>query len=236
MTSDQVLLWDFDGTLAERPGKWSAALLEALEMIEPGHSLTWAQISSCLSSGFPWHDYHVAHPELSDPELWWRHLTAVLTGALVKLDMAPVRAVATASLVRSLYTDPTTWRPFVDSFPALRRLTAAGWRHALVSNHVPELPLLLEGLGMGGFFEAVINSAVTGYEKPHPEAFRLALQAVGWPRRVWMIGDSVSADIRGAEQSGIGAILVRKRHPSARLQADDLLAAIRLIEHHSGQG
>lgn len=39
MAPDHVLLWDFDGTLAERPGMWSGALLEVLDAEQPGHRL-----------------------------------------------------------------------------------------------------------------------------------------------------------------------------------------------------
>jgi len=33
-----LVLWDFDGTLAERPGMWRGCLVETLDADEPGHS------------------------------------------------------------------------------------------------------------------------------------------------------------------------------------------------------
>jgi hypothetical protein len=33
----RVVPWDFDGTLAHRPGMWSGCLLETLDEHQPGH-------------------------------------------------------------------------------------------------------------------------------------------------------------------------------------------------------
>ncbi|MGL5416362.1 MAG: HAD family hydrolase [Clostridium sp.] len=49
-----------------------------------------------------------------------------------------------------------------------------------------------------------------GYEKPHPNIFRYVLDKYkGDYSEIWMVGDDISADIRGAESMGIKAILVR---------------------------
>jgi hypothetical protein len=55
MTVDGLLLWDFDGTLGERAGKWSGTLLASLDSAVPGHGFSRADIAAELSSGFPWH-------------------------------------------------------------------------------------------------------------------------------------------------------------------------------------
>jgi KaiC/GvpD/RAD55 family RecA-like ATPase len=57
---------------------------------------------------------------------------------------------------------------------ALQRLAAVGWRHIVLSNHVPELASIVAGVGLGYLVETVLSSARTGYEKPHPEAFAIA--------------------------------------------------------------
>jgi putative hydrolase of the HAD superfamily len=192
VTADGVLLWDFDGTLGVRQGKWSLVLLEALDSTAPGSGFTRAEIAAELSSGFPWHEHGRGHPELCDPDAWWAHMAKILSHALARLGVSPDTAERAAGLVRSLYPDPAYWRLFDDAAPALDELSGRGWRHVLVSNHVPELEGILASLGIADRFVAIINSAVTGYEKPHREAFRLALAAAGQPKRVWMIGDSLT--------------------------------------------
>lgn len=63
----------------------------------------------------------------------------------------------------------------------LSELRKRGWRHVVLSNDVPELGAIMTHLGLDGLIEATVNSAQTGYEKPHPEAFALARRAAGDP-------------------------------------------------------
>ncbi len=74
--------------------------------------------------------------------------------------------------------------------------------------------------------ERIFNSAHTGYEKPHPEAFRGVLDALGGAEKIWMIGDN--ADVAGAKAAGLPAILVRKRREGVEPYCEDLgrIAAI----------
>ena len=93
---------------------------------------------------------------------------------------------------------------------------------SVLSNHVPELPCLIDGLGLSSLIHRTINSAETGFEKPNPLAFQAALAALDYPSQVWMIGDNVNADVMGAESVGLRAILVRGQDPRAARCASGL--------------
>jgi len=229
VAADKVLIWDFDGTLGERPGHWSGAVRDALTDVLGSHRFSQAHISAELSIGFPWHEPDLPHPLLADPDAWWEHLAGVLAAALRRLGVPARPAAEAASRVRAHYTEQASWRVFDDALPTLRKLSGLGWRHVLLSNHVPELPLILTGLGLAEHFAAVVNSAVTGYEKPHPEAFRLALEHAGRPRIAWMIGDNPVADIGGASRLGLPGILVRTRPADRGRHITDLAAVIELV-------
>jgi len=209
--SDRVIFWDFDATLGERPGHWRGAVRDALTEVLGEHEFTAGQIAGELMNGFPWHQPHLPHPQLSDPDEWWAHLAAALTEAVRRLGVPPGPAAEAATRVRSQFIDPASWRLFDDTLAALDQLASLGWRHVVVSNHVPELPAILASLGLDGYLADVVNSAVTGYEKPHPMAFRIALERAGHPRYAWMVGDNPVADIAGATAVGLPAILVRTR-------------------------
>jgi putative hydrolase of the HAD superfamily len=175
MCDGHAVIWDFDGTLAERPGLWTACMLEVLTEEDPGHGLRREDISPHLSTGFPWHTPEREHPELCDPDTWWNQLSLTLAKVLRKVGYASQDAERLATRVRGRYTDATVaWHVFPDVAEALERLTREGFRHVILSNHVPELPLLVERLGLAGHFDAVITSAATGYEKPHPAAYEAA--------------------------------------------------------------
>lgn len=204
-----VVLWDFDGTLAERPGMWSGCVLEVLDMHEPGHGVELTRIRAGLHDGFPWHVPHEPHPHLCDPESWWTEISGTIAAALRSAGIAPERAAELASATRERYLDLSCWRLFDDVQPALARLEEAGWRSAVLSNHVPELPTIVADLGLDRHLEAVFTSAQTGFEKPHPEAFAGALRALGDPDLAWMIGDNPIADAAGAAAAGLPSVLVR---------------------------
>jgi phosphoglycolate phosphatase-like HAD superfamily hydrolase len=69
---DSVVLWDFDGTLAWRPGLWSGCVIEVLDELAPGHTAEIERVRAALKGGFPWDRHTQPHPELSGGEAWRR--------------------------------------------------------------------------------------------------------------------------------------------------------------------
>lgn len=217
----RVLLWDFDGTLAHRDGGWTGTLVAVAHRLVPDRGVTRDAIRPFLQAGFPWHTPDRPHPDQT-PDEWWAALKAVFVAAYVGVGLAPELAEALAAQVRPAYLDEGQWRVFEDVVPCLSSLQRLGWTHYLLSNHVPELPQLIHALGLSHLFAGVSSSGQTGYEKPHPEAFRGLLRQFPHASTVWMIGDSLTADIQGAQRLGIPAILVRKREDGATYCCDSL--------------
>jgi putative hydrolase of the HAD superfamily len=227
---ERVVFWDFDETLAFRPGRWRGCLSETLDEHEPGHGVTADDLRPFLRGGFPWHRPEVAHPELCEAGAWWATVEELLAGAYRGVGVGEVRAGELARLARDRYVDASLgWQLFDDTLPALQQLTADGWQHVVISNHVPELPELVEKLGLAGLIGTVFSSAITGYEKPHPEAFAIALRHCGFPGQAWMVGDNRVADVAGAEAVGIPAILVRSDGEPSTYTAADLSTAARIV-------
>jgi putative hydrolase of the HAD superfamily len=225
----KYLIWDFDGTLGYRVGMWSGALIEVLRRNIPGIEVNREQVQPFLQEGFPWHTPHHPHLDIQSPTDWWNRLDPLFERTFtqgVGLDLP--RAQTLSKKIREVYLHPSTWKLYDDTIPALQTLSLKGWTHLILSNHVPELKIILAALQLDQHFELVFNSAETGYEKPHPLAFQRVLQRVGDYTSIWMIGDSFTADIIGAKQAGIPGILVRRNHPEAELQCNTLsqLAAL----------
>ncbi|MBN1247767.1 MAG: HAD family hydrolase [Anaerolineae bacterium] len=219
----KLLLWDFDETLGYRHGgAWMASLFEVLQREAPECPATMDELETFTRAGFPWHTPEVPHPHLDSADTWWEALEPVFVDAYVGVGLRAERARAMAKLVRPTYLDLARWRLYEDTEPTLRALTEAGWTHAILSNHVPELETLVNGLGLSSVFARVFNSALTGYEKPHPEAYRTALRAFPDAMVRWMIGDSYRADVLGAAAVGIPSVLVHKPHPDASRYAATL--------------
>lgn len=233
MQPDKILIWDFDGTLAERPGGWTGALLSIFKQHAPapaaGYAAQAEQIRSCLQSGFPWFAPENPHPGLSAGE-WWEELQPIFFRAFRAAGASSPDAWKMAGTVRSVYLDPSSWRRFDDALPALGALTARGWTHTLLANHVPELPALLSCLGFSGRFAAVFNSGEIGYEKPNPKAFRAVIDWAGPAAEMVVIGDNYLADVTGAQEAGLKAVLVRKPHPGAEIYSQSLRELENILE------
>ena len=224
MSATRLLIWDFDGTLAHRRSEtgWSILLAETLDAEEPGHAHSADTFRPYLRSGFPWHQPDVAHPELCDPEAWWAAVEPVLGRAYEAAGYEPARSLELAGAARRLYVDPGVgWALFDDTLPALERLAQAGWTHAILSNHVPELRQIVTALGLDEVVPFLSCSAETGYEKPHAQAFASVLDKLQ-PAEAWMIGDNVLADVLGAEALGLPAVLVRRPDPRPARYSDSL--------------
>jgi len=212
----KLLIWDFDGTLGYRDGgAWSATLDEIARSESPGSEVTIEQIIENLQSGFPWHTPSWVHTDIESADAWWAALEPVLVRTFERLGFGPSQSLTLANQVRPVYTDTGRWKLYDDTLRVLRHLAGQGWTHVLLTNHVPELRAIVSHLKLDRLLTAIFNSAETGYEKGHPQAFRQVLDRFPEATDVWVIGDSMSADIRGAAAAGIPAILVRKSHGDA---------------------
>ena len=212
----RYLIWDFDGTLGYRDGgAWTASLLEVLDRALPSHAVTLDQLRPFLQTGFPWHAADRPHLHLTSADSWWDALMPVLERAYVGVGLDEERARALARQFRAVYLNLDRWRLFDDVFSTLDALSARGWTHVILSDHVPELGAIVRHLGLDSRIAFVFNSAEIGYEKPNLRAFQITLETLPDVKTAWMIGDSFTADVQGAERVGIPAILVRRAHPDA---------------------
>src|SRR5687768_1735242 len=194
-SSPGVMFWDFDGTLAHRPDGWSGTLAASLRDCLPNCTITRDDIVPFLARGFPWHTPDIPHPEIATPDQWWRSIEQLLVDACISLGIAAETAADAARRTRRRYTCPDGWIVYDDVIPTLSTLCDRGWRHAIISNHVPELPDLVASLGLAAYIDFIITSATAGYEKPHRGIYQAALQAVPLARSVWMVGDNLAADV-----------------------------------------
>lgn len=220
--TQRFILWDFDGTLARCPGQWSGALLETVTRFEPSFPCGLSQLRPHMQAGFPWHNPERGHEHLVTSEDWWAEVLPIMERAFMGVGIPQPRAAELAREAKSIYLSTSRWTVFDDVVPTLSTFREAGWNHAILSNHVPELDSLVSSLGLRPHFDGVFSSAALGYEKPNALAFRRALEALGNPQHVWMVGDSYDADVIGAERLGIPAVLVRSRNDSARYHCESL--------------
>lgn len=226
----KTLIWDFDGTLGYRSGRsWAVVLIETLDRCLPGHPFVAEQLAPYLRTGFPWHSPEQPHEHITTADQWWAALMPTLQAAFGALGLPADQARWLAGEVRPIYADPARFCLFDDTLDTLDALSARGWTHVILSNHVPEFDEIAAALGLTQRMAAVFNSAWLGFEKPHVQIFCKMLARLGDVGPRWMIGDNYQADIVGAAGVGIPGILVRRSHEAASLFSPDLRGVIEIV-------
>lgn len=100
-------------------------------------------------------------------------------------------------------------RLHADALPALEGLRRLGLPLGVVSNFTADLENLLCHLGLRGYFDFVVVSAVVGLAKPDPRIFALAAANAGRPpHRLLYVGDHIGDDVDGAHGAGLDAVLI----------------------------
>ena len=101
--------------------------------------------------------------------------------------------------------------PFTKAHAALGELWSGGLSLGLITNGAAEWQQRkVDGLGIAGYFGAVLISEAEGVRKPDPEIFRRALHSLGVSaEEAVMVGDNPEADIAGAKSFGMKAIWKR---------------------------
>jgi HAD superfamily hydrolase (TIGR01549 family) len=107
------------------------------------------------------------------------------------------------------YEQPENWAVAPGAIEAFRRLRSRGIKVVVTSNWDDRLPNILEKLSITDEVDAVYCSAIGGFEKPHPNAFKHSLAAIDITdesdfKTVVHVGDSDVNDILGAQNVGIG--------------------------------
>ena len=104
-----------------------------------------------------------------------------------------------------------------DARPVLEGLRHAGVRVGVLSNTLwPRWhhEAVFSRDGLAPFIDAAVYSSEIPVAKPHADAFRAAIEAVGAvPERTVFVGDRPWDDVHGAQQAGMRAILI----PHSRL-------------------
>jgi putative hydrolase of the HAD superfamily len=104
-----------------------------------------------------------------------------------------------------------TAKAYPDAAPTLAALSDLGYRLGLISNASDHG--LIEGvmtrLGLAPFLHPIVSSAGFGRIKPDAGIYRFVLDAWGLrPEEAVMVGDSLDADVEGAQAIGLRAILM----------------------------
>lgn len=107
---------------------------------------------------------------------------------------------------------------FPEVYEALERISQ-GYRIGLVSNFTDSGFLLrsLKQFGIENYFETIVVSDTIGWRKPHPRIFQNFLDSMNVEaEEAVYVGDNPEADIKGAQNAGIIAVLISRQGDEGR--------------------
>ncbi len=106
------------------------------------------------------------------------------------------------------------WYLESDAIPTLKTLREAGYSLGLISNTSDDnnVQQLVDRCELRPYFDIILTSAGCGIRKPDERIFQLALDFFGLPpEQTAMVGDTLEADILGANQLGMYSIWITRR-------------------------
>ena len=141
-------------------------------------------------------------------ERTWRAYHSVMLAELGFADRA--HEIIDAILDSQFAAD--AWELYPDVLPALEELRRVrDLSIGVVSDWGSSLEGILVGLGLDRYLDFTLASGAVGVAKPDPAFFRLALARAGAkPGEAMMVGDSLRADVLGAEAAGMRGVLLRR--------------------------
>lgn len=217
------LLLDAVGTLIHPAQPVGAVYAAHLEDVT-GHRIDPAQMQLAFLATFS----DLANPVYArgesghaTEEAWWQSLVAQVLHRLSAdhpalrelLPNAPRRRFdAFFDQLWDHYRNPSAWMLYPDT-PGFLEAASRLDRMLVVSNFDDRLRPILEGLAIAHYFEEILTSADAKARKPDPALFHRAFEALGCtPSACVHCGDSLKADLVGANSVGIFGFLLQRPH------------------------
>ena len=117
------------------------------------------------------------------------------------------------------------WKLEKDTIACLEALQQGNYKMGIISNAGDDRDVqqLVEKFNISSYFDIVLTSAACGYRKPHQRIFELALEYFNaQAEEIAMVGDTVNADVLGANQMGMYSVWLTRR---VEMQPGEKLAA-----------
>lgn len=137
-----------------------------------------------------------------------------LIRALDKIE-APSKAKAQVMIEAAIKIyfegEQAAWQPYPEAIETLKTLKAQNYRLGLYSNATDDalVQRLINENRLRSLLTITLSSAGYGWRKPRPEAFQVIARR--WnllPEEIVVVGDTLNADVLGAQNVGMKSILV----------------------------
>ncbi len=242
MTKIRAIFFDLGKTLLYPESAWQAVFLRAQKAL--AQSLVEQGIA-VDEKVFPYEFTERLNRYYVDRETTLRELgtTQLLEQLLTEKGFSDAPAPKLHTALNAFYAiTQRNWLLEEDAYPVLDALKLMGYKLALLSNAADDADVqtLIDKYRLRHYFDFIRSSAKVGYRKPHAHIFNEALREMNlFPEQCVMVGDTLDADILGANKLGIYSVWINRRvnretktlvdiHPKAVIQKLDELPQLLL--------
>lgn len=139
----------------------------------------------------------------------------------------PLKSLVEGAIENMYRTTESHWQLESDALPTLQALKDAGFRLGMITNaaNADNANRLIDQFNLRQYFEFVLISAIERIRKPDTRIYARAMSRLELPAgSAVMVGDTLTADILGAQNAGLRAIWVTRRadRPGNRLAAESI--------------
>jgi REG-2-like HAD superfamily hydrolase len=224
MTTLRAVFLDIGDTVMRPNPSWEHIYAIAFE--EHGVEIQLEELRDALRAAYHHGGWGFEDGFEPNEETSFRRTIEIDQAAIAELGIGPMPDSFFRRL-SELFMLVSNWHVFPDVMPALDAIRERGLKIGAVSNWVWQLPELMHSLELVSQFDFIAASARVGFEKPHPQIFRHALEQAGVQAgEAIHVGDHLDADVAGAQGVGIFPVLIDRRE---RFGADDLPDGVPLI-------
>ncbi|HEY4225450.1 MAG TPA: HAD family hydrolase [Pseudolysinimonas sp.] len=209
----RAVLLDLDETLIDGSGLATSTVAVSAAFAARHPELGLDPMVLAQANGVAWQSSWTEHEpkwirgELDDLGL----STAVWTAALGELGVADPERYASEAAHEHVAALAAATRPYDDVLPALDALAVAGIPLGVVTNGSSSAQRGKIALIGAERFAVVAVTGEHGVAKPDPRIFGIALEELGLPAGdVVHVGDSLRADVAGAQAAGIATVWLNR--------------------------
>ena len=209
-----VVLFDLGNTLIYSEAPWPQTLDRSIEALTANLRQHGIALDEAVFPG-EFRRRMLAYYHERDTEFIEYTTEYVLTNLLQEQQIELPGDGVVKNALRAMYAvSQANWRTESDTLSTLETLQSRGYRLGIISNapDADDVEVLIDQSGIRRFFELILVSASIGRRKPHPAIFQLALDTFGvQPQNAVMVGDTLGADVIGANQIGMMSVWITRR-------------------------
>ncbi|PZC40692.1 MAG: FMN phosphatase YigB, HAD superfamily [Chloroflexi bacterium] len=207
-----TILFDFDKTLAYMKPSHEELYISAIKEKNTklfNFNITSIEIESAWSNWTYGND--IKHLNESKNEKTYHQLRKKIHTIRLKKIGVSKNIESIAERIIELESDTKYYFLYEDVIKSLNYLKSANYQLGIVSNHLWNLDVIVDNLGINKYFKTIISSARVGYRKPSTEIYQIALsQLQSKIESTLFIGDNLKNDYEKPKKIGMDAILIKR--------------------------